>query len=153
LGLFPPPSIYFAVTEFQFALFNMKSCILWGAEKIWPLGACVLYQRRNAWSRICVIFILHLGRIYSSPPFVLLVKYQSHSNCHSLNCSYLTHIDLQTPQKPLVSSAALSGVSNCPGVCRRCWPGCVASHRLSQQPWRIYLQGACPCSYKVWFYK
>lgn len=52
-----------------------------GSEKICPLGACVLYQRRNVWSRIRVIIVLHLGRIYSSPPFVLLVKYLSHGSC------------------------------------------------------------------------
>lgn len=68
--------------------------------------------------KVYVIFILHLGRIYSSLPFVLLIKYQSRSSCYSLNCSYLTHIGLQTLLNPFVFSTGISGLSHCLGPSR-----------------------------------
>lgn len=47
---------------------------------------------------------------------------------HSLNCSYLTPIGLQSPQKPLVSSAEVTGVAHGLGAFRRCWRGLDAWH-------------------------
>lgn len=136
-------------------MFAMKN---WGSEKICFLSVYVLYQGRNAWSRIYVIFILHLGRIYSSPPFVLLIKYESHSSCQLGTFPKLLIFDPYW----LAVSPETTGVQ-CRGNWGSTWPGGVqkmlawlgrlASHSLSEQPWRIYLQDVCPHSYKVWFYE
>lgn len=89
---------YFSVAEFQFALFNVKGCTLIGQRKF-GLLKCLFFTGEKCKEHDTIIFILHMGRIYSSTPYVLLMKYQSQSSCHSPNCSYLTHSGLQIPQK------------------------------------------------------
>lgn len=93
---------------------------MWRATCLWVRGNLASWSVCSLPGEKCkdhdiIIFILHMGRIYSSTPFVLLIKYQSQSSCHSPNCSYLTHIGLQISQKWLIFSAGISGKWDCLG--------------------------------------
>lgn len=119
------------VVEFQFASFNMKSCVLRGHRKF-ALSKHVFFTRGEMHGVGYMLYLFFTWEEFILPHLLCCLCNTSPkvvvSWAHSLNCSYLTHIGLQTPRKPLVSSAGLSRIPDCLGAFRRCWPGLAAWH-------------------------